>query len=620
MRETEILRGLGKAKSRVQNLANGSAYVHPAMATPRETSFARSARDFSNGTAYIDGPGTETSDSIPANLSKGEAVLPARTVRALGSQNIARLIEETNGVPPEQIKAGGSYALGGISDAVKNGYNKVKNSMAGTTGSKTTASAPTVDEWSGYDAPAFERPEVMNNINNQRSTVGPQPFKAAPSMGVADGIKSAYGTVEPRQATPNMNQFSGNNSPIARKMNAVTNAVTSSKAGRAAGALGGGIQALSGAGDLADGVSSGNVLQALDGATDVAAGGAVASGNPVATGLGLSLTGGKLAGSGIVSAIDAITDFSGNKAADTKLAEQDKRIQDLRSRIQPPTTPTPPTEESGVIGDPKQIAGQAAPTAAPAVTEQQTLRNSAGLDLQKLVDMATRSSDVRAQAGVTSRGVREQAALAQRILGDIIQADTARYGADATLRSAQAKAAPTAMDMAKNEREAQAAEDARMDNIYKDMAKSFGITDKSTPEEQAQLAEFKDMVDYTAGVQAEQDPKGWLNAQTGKPKNWQELDQGQRSLLKGLYESRNAMKKAGSSLLSLGSEFQDTKDLMQYQPTFTNDGLAKGYVTPSGSSGWASDLDGDGVLGSALTIQDGPTKRFRELAARFGNK
>ena len=43
------------------------------------------------------GPGTSTSDSIHGvSLSKGEAVLPAKTVQAVGVGNLARLIQDTN--------------------------------------------------------------------------------------------------------------------------------------------------------------------------------------------------------------------------------------------------------------------------------------------------------------------------------------------------------------------------------------------------------------------------------------------------------------------------------------------------------------------------------------------
>lgn len=68
-----------------------------------------------SGVAQLEGPGTETSDDIPAWLSKGEAVLPAKTVQAVGPKNIARLIADTNGKPPvDGIKHGLRAASGAI--------------------------------------------------------------------------------------------------------------------------------------------------------------------------------------------------------------------------------------------------------------------------------------------------------------------------------------------------------------------------------------------------------------------------------------------------------------------------------------------------------------------------
>lgn len=73
-----------------------------------------SLRMLSRGVAKLKGPGTTTSDSIPANLSRGEAVLPAKTVQKVGANNIARLIEKTNGKPPARgLRTGGHYEGGG---------------------------------------------------------------------------------------------------------------------------------------------------------------------------------------------------------------------------------------------------------------------------------------------------------------------------------------------------------------------------------------------------------------------------------------------------------------------------------------------------------------------------
>ena len=45
---------------------------------------------------HVQGPGTETSDSIPALLSDGEYVLPADTVRAIGVKKLDQLKNATH--------------------------------------------------------------------------------------------------------------------------------------------------------------------------------------------------------------------------------------------------------------------------------------------------------------------------------------------------------------------------------------------------------------------------------------------------------------------------------------------------------------------------------------------
>ena len=55
----------------------------------------------------IEGPGTDTSDSIPANLSNGEYIIPADVVRQLGSNYFDRLVSKHNHTgqkppPPQQ--------------------------------------------------------------------------------------------------------------------------------------------------------------------------------------------------------------------------------------------------------------------------------------------------------------------------------------------------------------------------------------------------------------------------------------------------------------------------------------------------------------------------------------
>lgn len=150
MRETEILRGLGKAKA--NRFADGMSPVQkaaadyrkrqqllsePAAEAPKQSTLSSlrgaisdlggapkttgqeavltgndrySTQKYAAG--VVRGPGTGTSDSIDAKISNGEAVLPEKTVEAVGANNIARLIEETNGQPPQRGLRKGKFADG----------------------------------------------------------------------------------------------------------------------------------------------------------------------------------------------------------------------------------------------------------------------------------------------------------------------------------------------------------------------------------------------------------------------------------------------------------------------------------------------------------------------------
>ena len=77
---------------------------------------------------FVVGPGTETSDSIPARLSKGEYVLPADTVRAVGVDKLDALREATH--DPAQGRSGKNgpefFFAGGTPegvDGVKKAYD-----------------------------------------------------------------------------------------------------------------------------------------------------------------------------------------------------------------------------------------------------------------------------------------------------------------------------------------------------------------------------------------------------------------------------------------------------------------------------------------------------------------
>lgn len=87
---------------------------------------ARSPSGFANGLVHegpgiVHGPGGPKEDKVDAKLSNGEAVLPAATVAALGGANqVASLIERTNGKAPTIGLREGAYADGLIIDQAGN--------------------------------------------------------------------------------------------------------------------------------------------------------------------------------------------------------------------------------------------------------------------------------------------------------------------------------------------------------------------------------------------------------------------------------------------------------------------------------------------------------------------
>jgi hypothetical protein len=59
------------------------------------------------------------SDNVPVKVTRGEAILPVKTVDAMGGPDaVGQLIHATNGTPPAGLKAAGRYALGMTGDFV----------------------------------------------------------------------------------------------------------------------------------------------------------------------------------------------------------------------------------------------------------------------------------------------------------------------------------------------------------------------------------------------------------------------------------------------------------------------------------------------------------------------
>ncbi|RUR68695.1 hypothetical protein EJP67_16660 [Variovorax guangxiensis] len=90
----------------------GAASVQPAAPTQVQPTERPAYRDG----GMVRGPGTGTSDSIPAMLSNGEAVLPADTVRALGPSNVQATIAATHKPAGSGVYRNGrpAFADGGV--------------------------------------------------------------------------------------------------------------------------------------------------------------------------------------------------------------------------------------------------------------------------------------------------------------------------------------------------------------------------------------------------------------------------------------------------------------------------------------------------------------------------
>lgn len=73
------------------------------------------AQDLRTHGGKVKGPGTPTSDSIDAKLSKGEFVLPADTTRKVGLRRLMKLVDATH-KPTGKPKKPGHYADGGLAE------------------------------------------------------------------------------------------------------------------------------------------------------------------------------------------------------------------------------------------------------------------------------------------------------------------------------------------------------------------------------------------------------------------------------------------------------------------------------------------------------------------------
>lgn len=141
------------------------------------------------GPGIVHGPGGPRDDLKPAYLSPTEAVLPSRTVMAMGGPDaVADLIEQTNGKAPARGLRDGVHAARGLVDTVT-------DAVAGAVDAVKAKVAPPVD----YDIPAYKRngaagpvsEEALSNkvANDAARATAQQAEEAAARQGVVNEVK-----------------------------------------------------------------------------------------------------------------------------------------------------------------------------------------------------------------------------------------------------------------------------------------------------------------------------------------------------------------------------------------------------------------------------------------------
>ncbi|MDL2342465.1 MAG: hypothetical protein QFB87_05310 [Patescibacteria group bacterium] len=259
MRETEIVKGLAKAKM---------AY-------------------YARGTPFVTGGVPGGGDMVPSMLEHGEAVLPAKTVQAMGPKNIARMIEQTNGVSPKGgLRAGGGYATGVVDDpsllskaggAISTGASKVGDALSSgfnAVKSAISPAAPVVADAAPSRAADLGRQfgqstvgsALKSNFGLAKSTLGnaavaAEPIMEAHNLGYTDGNspKSKFYNDDNVGTLDKAKQFGEDALHIALP-------TIGGIAGGAAGAAFGGIPAVAGGvGGVALGAKSANGIDSLTG-------------------------------------------------------------------------------------------------------------------------------------------------------------------------------------------------------------------------------------------------------------------------------------------------------------------------------------------------------------------
>jgi hypothetical protein len=96
-----------------------------------------------DGAGVVHGKGTPTSDNISVRVSPDEAILPAKTVDAIGADNLASIIADTNGkMPSRGLKQARPYATGYVDPLAKaNSFADVTKAKAVQAQNFATANA-----------------------------------------------------------------------------------------------------------------------------------------------------------------------------------------------------------------------------------------------------------------------------------------------------------------------------------------------------------------------------------------------------------------------------------------------------------------------------------------------
>jgi hypothetical protein len=143
---------------------NDALEMHPELITILDKVDVAFGGEF-DGEGAVSGPGTETSDSIPAKLSDGEFVFTAKAVKQLGVDKLRKMMDKAEREYDSsmsrqeelQLAMGEGYALGGLLSAAASEQQKMRKQAADYAGAT-----------SEYQQPAMlQKPERVDGMGRQ---------------------------------------------------------------------------------------------------------------------------------------------------------------------------------------------------------------------------------------------------------------------------------------------------------------------------------------------------------------------------------------------------------------------------------------------------------------------